>query len=247
MLRRIHTPALLEGENLLGPAQAHHARAVLRLNDGDEVELFDDEGGSATGVLRFDGPHGAAVRVERLAAKAVNATRQQWSVASAVPKGERADWMVEKLSELGARAFIPLATARSVVHPEGRNKHDRWVRIATESAKQSRRPGVMRIDALTPLAQAVNAVAAGSAPGQSAGWCLSTGDPATPIASAFAGHACPSLTLFIGPEGGWTPDELARMTAAGFLQVRLTHTVLRVETAALAAGAIVAALSDRLA
>src|SRR6202011_2416558 len=132
----------------LDPSQARHAREVLRLPDGHPVEVFDDQGIVGTGVLVFEGPRDALVRVQQTSAEKPPAT---WSVASAVPKGERADWMVEKLSELGAAAFIPLIAARSVVLPEGRNKRERWVRIATESAKQSHRPGVMRIDELSPL------------------------------------------------------------------------------------------------
>ena len=89
--------------------------------------------------------------------------------------------MVEKLSELGAAAFIPLITARSVVHPEGRGKRDRWQRLATESAKQSRRVGVMRIEELTKLEDAL-AAAAG------AGWYLSPGDDAVGVSEAVAEH-----------------------------------------------------------
>jgi len=99
----------------------------------------------------------------------------------------------------------------------------------------------MRIDALTPLADAVKAAAAGNRPGQSMGWFCSTGDAALPIATAVGNHTGKVLTIFIGPEGGWTPEELVGMSAAGLIGVRLTDTVLRVETAAVAAGAIVAA------
>jgi 16S rRNA (uracil1498-N3)-methyltransferase len=242
VIRRIHTPVLQEGDNALRPAQAHHARAVLRLCDGDEVEVFDNAGRTAVGVLRYHGET-TVVQVRKIVTSGATALR--WSVASAVPKGERADWMVEKLSELGAEAFIPLATARSVVLPEGRNKRDRWARIATESAKQSRRPGVMRIDPLTPLADAIGTLADGNAIGESIGWCLSTGEAAMPIAAAARDYAGRILTLFIGPEGGWTPEEAARMSAAGIAEIRLTGTVLRVETAAVAAGAVVAALIDQ--
>jgi 16S rRNA (uracil1498-N3)-methyltransferase len=161
-----------------------------------------------------------------------------WSVAAAVPKGERADWMVEKLSELGADAFIPLITARSVVHPEGRGKRGRWQRLATESAKQSRRAGVMRIGELTRLEDAVAlAVASGG------GWYLSTADDAQPASNA-VGEAAPgaALHLFIGPEGGWTQQELDAMNSAGLKPVRLMGTILRIETAAVAAAAVVAVL-----
>jgi 16S rRNA (uracil1498-N3)-methyltransferase len=219
----------------LDASQARHAREVLRLPDGYPVEVFDDQGIVGTGVLVFEGPRDALVRVEQTSAQKPAAI---WSVASAVPKGERADWMVEKLSELGAAAFIPLIAARSVVLPEGRNKRERWIRIATESAKQSRRPGVMRIDELSPLEEVLKKIHQ-----RFQGICLSTGPIAVPIVSALE-HRSPGgeLILLVGPEGGWTEDELLECDRAGAVQVRLTSTILRVETAAIAAAAIVAAV-----
>jgi 16S rRNA (uracil1498-N3)-methyltransferase len=236
--RRLHVPALRVGELTLDPAQARHARGALRLEEGAEVEVFDEAGNVATGTLAYSGAHGASVRVAKIRTPAGDegGAGFSWSVASAVPKGERADWMVEKLSELGAAAFIPLVTARSVVHPEGRGKRDRWQRLATESAKQSRRVGVMRIDELTKLEDAV-ATAAG------AGWYLSPSDDALRASEAVAARGLTDrLLLFIGPEGGWTPHEEETMRGAGLTPVRLTDTILRVETAAVAAAAVAAVL-----
>jgi 16S rRNA (uracil1498-N3)-methyltransferase len=237
---------------LLDAPQAHHARAVLRLGDGAAVEVFDDAGNVASGTLAFDGARGAIVRVERIdlaAADAAAAEGLRWSVAAAVPKGERADWMVEKLSELGCAAFIPLATARSVVLPEGRNKRDRWARIAAESAKQSRRRGVMRIEELTPLTELLargtaHVTGAAGPDGRPQGWFLSIQPDAIPVRAAIGFELCDPFLLAIGPEGGWTPEELAALTAAGLTPVGLTRTILRVETAAVAAGAIVATMAN---
>ena len=209
----------------MGPVQAHHARAVLRLCDGDEVEVFDNAGRTAVGVLRFQGD-AAVVEVGKILLSSPAALR--WSVASAVPKGERADWMVEKLSELGVSSFIPLATQRSVVLPGGTNKRQRWERIAIESAKQSRRRGVMQIGDLTPLAGAMTS-----------GWYLSPDPRAVPIVQPLAELKVPELRLFIGPEGGWTDEERAAFETAGLTPVRLTDTILRIETAAVAAAAVV--------
>jgi len=237
--RRLHVPALHVGELPLDPAQARHARGALRLEEGAQVEVFDAAGNVATGTLRYS-DHGASVTVTSVPAAPTAAF--SWSVASAVPKGERADWMVEKLSELGAAAFIPLATARSVVHPEGRGKRERWQRLSIEAAKQSRRVGVMRIGELTSLEHAVAAARGG------AGWYLSLDPRARPMAQVIR-EAPPApeyaLTLFVGPEGGWTPQELSMMDEAGLAALRLTDTVLRVETAAVAAAAVVAALMWR--
>ena len=229
MPRRIHVPKLQPGEIVLTGEQAHHARKVLRLDDGAAVEIFDDAGQVAAGVLLHRGTSDAAVRIE----STISEPRRRFSltIAAAIPKGERADWMVEKLSELGVGTFIPLAAARSVVLPRGRNKQERWERIALESAKQSRRSGTMRIAPLTPLAAALAAMAG-------AGWVLSTADDAQPIAQ-LARSPLSSVTAFIGPEGGWTDDELAAFSRAGVTPVRLTDTILRVETAAIAAAATV--------
>ena len=237
--RRIHIPLLRLGDIPLESAQAHHARDVLRLAEGTAVDVFDNSGASAHGVLIHLGRREAAVRVTRIDSPA-GTPAFQWTVASAVPKGDRADWMVEKLSELGAAALIPLATARSVVLPQGTNKQERWSRIATEAAKQSRRPGVMRIEALTPVGAAVQELA-GSEPGAHARWFLATEVPGTPIAQAVAAaRGTAMLTLFVGPEGGWTEAEIAAFELAGLTAVRLGPTLLRIETAAIAAGAVVA-------
>src|SRR5699024_9695842 len=140
--------------------------------------------------------------------------------------------------ELGCAAFVPLVAERSVVQPKGTGKHDRWVRLATESAKQCRRAGVMRVDPPTALDRAV--AAARDADGS--GWFLDTGPTAVPVGQLVAGpRPLGRLTLFVGPEGGWTPGEVDRMLDARLVGVGLTRTILRIETAAVAGAAVVAA------
>jgi 16S rRNA (uracil1498-N3)-methyltransferase len=230
VLRRVHTPRLYVGRIELDQAGSRHARDVLRLEFGSEVEVFDDAGAVARGVIMTLEPM-VTVQVEAIDARDANVT--EITVAAAVPKGDRADWMVEKLSELGVARFIPLAAARSVVLPEGKNKRERWVRIATESAKQSRRRGVMRIEELTRVDLATTQAAGARA------MVLSTDGDAKPILDALA-DAPPRVTLFIGPEGGWTDEELQSFAQHHVVAVRLTGTILRVETAALVAAAVVA-------
>jgi 16S rRNA (uracil1498-N3)-methyltransferase len=224
--RRIHVPNLHVGRIELPQAQVHHARDVLRMEEHTSVELFDDAGQVARGQLRFYGTQGAFVLVEAVVSPGADLFRL--TIASAVPKGERSDWLIEKLSELGVSRFIPLATARSVVLPTGRGKKQRWERLAIEAAKQSHRAGVMRIDELTPLEAAVEA-----------GWYLSTEAGARPIGELLRKEHGRTLRLFIGPEGGWTDGERAAFDVAGLTAVRLTDTILRIETAAVAAAAVV--------
>jgi 16S rRNA (uracil1498-N3)-methyltransferase len=238
--RRIHVSKITLGNHPLDETEAHHALNVLRLTDGTVVELFDDHGATAAGVLQFRERGSALVRVEGEIVKGTGGVRI--TIASAVPKGDRADWLAEKLSELGVTEWIPLAAERSVVLPEGTGKRDRWVRIATEAAKQSRRAGVMRIGPLTKLPALLASLgSSGVSPG--AAWCLSTESSAPAFASSLAAAADPAapLTLFVGPEGGWSPAEMAAFEAAGVAFVRLGGTVLRIETAAVAAAAVVSA------
>jgi 16S rRNA (uracil1498-N3)-methyltransferase len=232
VIRRVHVNLLRPGEIELDAASAHHVRDVLRLSIGAELELFDDAGRVARGEIVATEPL-VRVRVGEMGT-ARHSTRAV-TIASAVPKGERADWMIEKLSELGCERFVPLATARSVVLPEGKNKRERWIRIATESAKQSRRAGVMRIDELT----AVKAFLEHRQTDRNFIAFLSTEPSAQPIASLMDAPA-QTVTLVIGPEGGWNSEELSLFASHQLTGLKLTDTVLRVETAAVAAMAVVA-------
>lgn len=231
MARRLLVPTLLPGSITLPDDQAHHARDVLRLAIGDEIELFTAGGRTASGVIVQISPAAviAEVRIVRQAQAGFNLT-----IASAVPKGARADWMIEKLSELGVACFVPLSTARSVVHPEGKNKIDRWQRLAAESAKQSRRPGVMRIEPLTPVGELLGRLTIPAT-------YLSTAANSAPISSILYSPSS-SLILLVGPEGGWSEGELECFEERHLTPITLGETILRVETAAIAAAAVVAAL-----
>ena len=141
--------------------------------------------------------------------------------------------MIEKLSELGVTAFIPLSADRSVVKPEGKNKRERWIRIATESAKQSRRVGVMRIDELRTVAELLQ-----SSSDYKNALYLSTAAGVPRITEAFAQvDRRGGILLLIGPEGGWTDDELRSFEETGWRGIGLTRTILRIETAAVTAAA----------
>jgi 16S rRNA (uracil1498-N3)-methyltransferase len=228
----VHIQKLIAGEVRLPPAQSLHLRDVLRLRTGDWVEAFDDAGASADAEI-------VAANVSQVTLSITSIrpppfASATWTIACAVPKGPRADWLVEKLSELGAAAFIPLITQRSVAAPQGAGKFARWNRLASEAARQSSRSGVMRIASLTPLADAIAALDSQSA------WYFSTAPDATPIAQLTARPPPSALTMFIGPEGGWAEAEIEMFKSANFTPVRLTSTTLRIETAALAAAAIAA-------
>jgi 16S rRNA (uracil1498-N3)-methyltransferase len=232
MARRLLVDSLTVGRIQLPADQAHHARDVLRLGVGDEVELFTADGQLAAGRIAEVSTAGVTVAVAKIRTQRAGLAL---TIASAVPKGARADWMIEKLSELGVARFVPLMTERSVVHPEGKNKIDRWQRLAAEAAKQSRRAGVMKIEPLTPVEVMLTTTSGLAA-------YLSTAPGALPPSSIFHSPSS-SLTLLIGPEGGWSDAERTAFAARDLTPLTLGATILRVETAAIAAAAVVAVMA----
>jgi 16S rRNA (uracil1498-N3)-methyltransferase len=229
-MRRILVSRVQQGRTELAPAQAHHIRDVLRLSEGDEIEVFDAAGNRAAARIARATPGGVTVEIAGTLAAQVATIRL--TIAAAIPKGPRADWMIEKLSELGVDTFIPLITARGVVLPRGSEKQQRWVRLAQESARQSGRTGVMRIEPLT----AITALLAQASADQVA--YLSLEETAQPIGDLLKSPR-PAIAFLVGPEGGWTEEEIDAFRVAKIQAVALTQTVLRIETAAIAASAVV--------
>jgi 16S rRNA (uracil1498-N3)-methyltransferase len=227
-MRRVFVDRLAPGVLVLDAREAHHLRDVLRVQAGDSIELFDAGGRVASANVVTVSADGVRLAVgEIVATSAIASARVSVSVASAVPKNERADWLVEKLSEVGVSRWVPLQTARSVVHPAGTTKFDRWRRIAIESAKQSRRVGVMEIGELTPVESlSVDASTV----------VLSTRPGCVPLAT-LVDRQRPAL-LLVGPEGGWTDAELDTLRARGVVEASLTPTILRIETAAVVAAGL---------
>lgn len=202
-------------------AEARHMAAVCRLRPGDPVCLFNGDGAEYPG--RIESVAKSLVTVDVAERRDINRELPfQLIVASAVPKVGRAEFLVEKLTELGVARFVPLRTARSVVHP-AEGKLDKLRRTVIEASKQCGRNRLMGIDPLTDWAELVRR----------------DDLPATLWIAAMSGESGSSPAgdriVAIGPEGGWTPEELAAASAAGWTSMSLGSRVLRVETAAIAA------------
>lgn len=232
-MRRIHLSKLQIGQIVLPSAQAHYLRDVLRLAVGTEVEAFDVAGAVGKGMIAALSDNHVTIEIRRIEQTEPAAGRL--TVASAIPKAARADWMIEKLSELGVDRFIPLAAERSVVLPDGEKKFERWQRLAAEAARQSQRSGIMQIDPLISLEPLISR----KSDADGLRWHLAIRPDAQPMVDLVASLPSMSILIFIGPEGGWTPGETAAFQAANIPPVLLTPTTLRVETAAVAAAAII--------
>lgn len=205
---------------LLGP-EAHHLAVVCRLREGDAVCLFNGNGQEYPGRIEAVGKR--AVTVEVLAsASPAREFPFRLQVAAAVPKGDRAQFLVEKLTELGVTDFVPLSTARSVVHPR-EVKLDKLERYVIEASKQCGRNVLMRIH---PLA-AWSTFSSAELPGRKL-LAHPTGASGAPTPAAG------DVVVAIGPEGGFTDEEVGQAQVAGWEVVSLGPRILRMETAALA-------------
>ncbi len=166
---RFYVPGLAEragaggGTIILPEDELHHARTVLRLEPGEIVVLFDGHGAWAEGILAGGESTGKSRRGEMRVELSGEIHEdplpaRNLTIATAVPKGERAEWLIEQTSQLNAACVQWIDCDRSVVKPrEGGQKIDKWRRLAVESAKQCGRTHLMRVEEPASLAAIVDA------------------------------------------------------------------------------------------
>ncbi|MCE5326572.1 MAG: 16S rRNA (uracil(1498)-N(3))-methyltransferase [Planctomycetaceae bacterium] len=220
----------LSGQSVaLPPDETHHARHVLRLGGGDAVELFDGKGAIARGHIVQLGRTSAEVAVDDL--QRVGRSEPLVHVGFGVPKGKRLDWLLEKATELGAASLQPVLFERSVAGSDelSANTHSRWLGHCIAAAKQcvlNYLPEIRQPLAVWQLPKAwqgqLNVL------GEIDPSALSLRD----VLATWTGGR--EIGIIIGPEGDLTPAEKTVLGKAGFLPARLGHTIMRVETAAIA-------------
>jgi len=212
-----------------GP-EAHHLLHVLRAKVGDRVGLFNGQGDEAIAELISHRKRTAHFRI--LNRWTTSADTDELILATPLPKGDRARWLVEKATELGVTRIIPLRTARSIVEP-GDGKMDKLAQAAIAACKQSGRSRLPRLDPVTTLSEVLLEFTAAPLPK-----CLLLADPRAQRAlGEMLGCKVPTTMALIGPEGGFTADEHSAAIAAGANSVRLGPHILRIETAVLAMSA----------
>jgi 16S rRNA (uracil1498-N3)-methyltransferase len=222
----------------------------------DRAALVGEHAEHLVRVLRarvgqdFDIATGEAVRRGRIVS--VSADRVEFALAEEIPvagairvtlllsifKFDRMEWAIEKCTELGVAQIIPVIAQRTASHLAGAAKKrvERWQRIAVQSAEQSRRATPPEIAGPVKLAEALSVPALESVPLKIV---LSESENQTLLrdlvqASAEDGE----ILLAVGPEGGWTDDEVQSFERAGWRSASLGNTILRAETAAIAATAV---------
>jgi 16S rRNA (uracil1498-N3)-methyltransferase len=240
----VHVDQSLDGVRVgevvaLPQDQRHHLTRVLRLGVGEPLELSDGDGGHAAAELTDQGA--------RLTQPPATVPRPQprLRVVHALPKGRKLDEVIRTVVELGVDEVEPVTASRSVRRPEGARVDkavQRWQAVARSACEQARRMHRVRI---APVVGVADLAVTGR-------WLLA--DPGAPHslpqqlagidADALVRHDEP-VTVAVGPEGGWTEQEIGLLASRGALPVHLGPTVLRTEHAAAAAVAVISATLGR--
>jgi 16S rRNA (uracil1498-N3)-methyltransferase len=223
-------------------AQAEHMARVLRAQIGMEADVV--AGGrvfhAEVAAVALAGEQ-SEVRLNLLAELEADPALPV-TLAIAVYKFDRMEWAIEKATELGVTAIAPMIAQRTEKHlaQAAHKRSERWRRIAREAAKQARRSDVPTIYDPAALAERVRADSAATRIVLAEQERTRTLRHALEEALASTGDETPALEIAIGPEGGWAPSEEALYDANGWRAVSLGPRILRVETAAIAALAVVA-------
>ncbi len=216
---------------------AEHLVRVLRAKAGQQFDIAAD-GAVRTGVIVSTSPQ----QVEfELGEPAPSAPAPEVQVFLSIFKFDRLEWAMEKLTELGVSRILPMISRRAEPHlaKAAEKRVERWRKLTLEAAQQARR---VRPPEIVPPALLKETIAAASG-------CrivLSEAEKTVSLKSALAGCAAP-VSLAFGPEGGWTQDELEMFQQHNWKSASLGGTILRAETAAIAAMAItMAELNEHL-
>ncbi|QDU40788.1 Ribosomal RNA small subunit methyltransferase E [Maioricimonas rarisocia] len=238
---RFYAPIASENDEITLPeGEARHFLRVLRGKIGDRLTLFDGRGREMTAEVTTAGKKEVVARI--LESRREPEPTRRIVLATAVPKGERLRWLIEKATELGIDSVQPLLTERSVVDPRP-SKMAKLENNVIAACKQCGRNHLMTLHDPQSLEQLLTNATAGedrlfaAVPG---------GPPAVDaLASAYDLDETRTILLLVGPEGGWTDAELARIEAAGAHSIGLGRNILRIETAALSLAAIATSFRDR--
>ena len=212
---------------VLGDDDRHHLARVLRVRDGDPMVVCDGEGRWRRSRFGDD----AAIEEALGDVEAVPAPAPLLQVGFALIKGDRPELVVQKLTELGVDRIVPFTSDHGVVRwdpKRAQRQHERFERIAREASMQCRRT---HLPVVAPVTSFAELAAAAPRP------LLADIDGAA-LASAAVAPDAGTVTVLIGPEGGWSAAE----RSAGLAAVRIGDHVLRAETASIAAATLLAAL-----
>jgi len=217
---------------LTDPAQLHHLRDVLRIKPKEKVAVFDGLGNEFIVLVSEIKANEAILEIKEK--RQTSDAGIKITVACAIPKNVKMDDIVDKLTQLGVECLIPIESERVIVKLDKEKKLarlERWEKIAQSATKQSQRSKFIEIKPISSFNEAV----------------LISGDFDLKLIPTLEGERLTlkevfnrpfekikNVIVFIGPEGDFSPTEVALAKKEGFLPISLGRTVLRVDTAAIA-------------
>jgi 16S rRNA (uracil1498-N3)-methyltransferase len=229
-------PEDIKGQSFfISGEQAHYIINVRRFNPNDEIMIFDGLGNSYKAqIISIN------INKNEISGKIISSSYKisifKVRLYTAIPKGSRFEWLIEKCAEIGVSEIMPINTKRSVNTEFSKNKFKRYEKISIAASSQCGRNDIMRINYPLDFKSACkNAVANKSLinilPWE--GESLSLLD-ATPVSSSYNG-----ANIFIGPEGGFENEEIEFAKSMGVHTITLGGNILRVETAALVTSVLI--------
>lgn len=212
---------------------AHYLRDVLRMTQGDRVEFFDGTGRIVIAELLVTSDDAVTVRVDEDRRTTRGESPCAITLVQAMPKGKRWETVLEKGTELGVAQFVPLESKRTVVHISDAKvdrKLDRWQRVIDAAARQCQRTVTPELSEPASLAEGLELL------GETPSFVAHTAGSPPSLREALDQQglldARPErVAIWIGPEGGFDDDEIARLAEAGVATFHLGPRVLRAETA----------------
>ena len=228
--RRFFVNEVHSGRAQVRGQDAHHLTRVLRVEAGQKYEISDNRSVYLAEVEEARKDLVSFSILERLPASEPSVNI---SIVAALFKFDRFEWMIEKTTELGIASIVPFLAERSDkgLDRAAGKRAERWRKIACEASEQSRRAHLPAIAEPISFREAIATPAA-------VRLALDELTGAAPLLSALPpDRGAANIGLLIGPEGGWTPRERSGFQAAGWTPVSLGGTILRAETAAIAATA----------
>jgi 16S rRNA (uracil1498-N3)-methyltransferase len=232
---RIYSPDALENKTTceLGADNYKYLRQVMRLKNGDRINIFDGLGCEFEAVIKGFSTKTVLIELEKILPKADKKIRI--TLAQAIPKAGKMDTIVKSAAELGADEIIPFDATRSVGRIAGEKsslKVARWQKIATEAARSSHSSHIAKVSQVSSFADMLT-----SASSEALKLIFWEEESQKTIKDILTDETLVDINDFfivVGPEGGFSKDEVVKTKRAGFISVSLGRQILKVETAAAA-------------
>ncbi len=218
---------IIDNQVNISGSDYNHIVKVLRLKQGDEVGLFDETGREYLGEITQINSREVIISIS--ATKSIE-TESKLSITllQGIPKGDKMDLIIEKATELGVKQIVPVVTERSQIRYT--HKIQRWRRIAAESLKQCRRFNAPKINEVVNFDQALK----NNINSQLSLIVYEKSQVNLKYKIRNASQCIDNISIIVGPEGGFSGEEVTIAEESGFIQIGLGPRILRTETAAIA-------------